>query len=194
MTKKIVRLTESDLEKIVRRVIKESMGVGFMSGEPNGLKIKKMETKEQSVGVPAQDSKEKYKNLIAKVDQFLPFDIKQLQDVSNKIKAGANLNDVSQPFLKVQKLLEKLNPEGYAQAIESRWTNYKSNTTAQKAGGNDKAAYVYAINDLINMKGALRNKAAQLSGLQGTIPQWAQSELGKQLLDTLVSMSGIATA
>ena len=44
---KIVRLTESDLEKIVRRVIKESMGVGFMSGEPNGLKIKKMETKEQ---------------------------------------------------------------------------------------------------------------------------------------------------
>jgi hypothetical protein len=52
MTKKIVRLTESDLERIVRRVIKESMGVGFMSGEPNGLKIKKMETKEQSVGVP----------------------------------------------------------------------------------------------------------------------------------------------
>jgi hypothetical protein len=47
MTKKIVRLTESDLEKIVRRVIKESMGVGFMSGEPNGLKIKRMETKEQ---------------------------------------------------------------------------------------------------------------------------------------------------
>jgi len=49
MTKRIVRLTESDLEKIVRRVIKESMGVGFMSGEPNGLKIKKMETKEQTV-------------------------------------------------------------------------------------------------------------------------------------------------
>ena len=44
MTKKIVRLTESDLEKIVRRVIKESMGVGFMSGEPNGLKIKRMES------------------------------------------------------------------------------------------------------------------------------------------------------
>lgn len=49
MTKKVVRLTESDLEKIVRRVIKESMGVGFMSGEPNGLKIKKMETAEQTI-------------------------------------------------------------------------------------------------------------------------------------------------
>jgi hypothetical protein len=47
MTKKIVRLTESDLEKIVRRVIKESMGVAF-GGEQNGLKIKKMDAKEQT--------------------------------------------------------------------------------------------------------------------------------------------------
>jgi hypothetical protein len=46
MTKKIVRLTESDLERIVRRVIKESMGVAF-GGEQNGLKIKKMDAKEQ---------------------------------------------------------------------------------------------------------------------------------------------------
>ena len=46
MTKKIVRLTESDLERIVRRVIKESMGVAF-GGEQNGLRIKRMETKEQ---------------------------------------------------------------------------------------------------------------------------------------------------
>jgi len=47
MTKKIVRLTESDLERIVRRVIKESMGVAF-GGEQNGLRIKRMETKEQA--------------------------------------------------------------------------------------------------------------------------------------------------
>jgi hypothetical protein len=47
MTKKIVRLTESDLERIVRRVIKESMGVAF-GGEQNGLKIKKMDAKEQT--------------------------------------------------------------------------------------------------------------------------------------------------
>jgi len=66
MTKKIVRLTESDLERIVRRVIKESMGVGFMSGEPNGLKIKKMEPKEQNLGTVAQST-----NVVAKpkVDQ-----------------------------------------------------------------------------------------------------------------------------
>ena len=46
--KKVIKLTESDLEKIVRRVIKESMGVGF-GAEPNGLQIKKMETKEQAM-------------------------------------------------------------------------------------------------------------------------------------------------
>jgi len=56
MAKKIVRLTESDLERIVRRVIKESMGVGFMSGEPNGLKIKKMDAREQVTSTPPTGS------------------------------------------------------------------------------------------------------------------------------------------
>jgi hypothetical protein len=46
--KKVIKLTESDLEKIVRRVIEEQyMGVAF-GGEQNGLQIKKMETKEQT--------------------------------------------------------------------------------------------------------------------------------------------------
>ena len=50
--KKVIKLTESDLEKIVRRVIEEQyMGVAF-GGEQNGLKIKKMETKEQVVSTP----------------------------------------------------------------------------------------------------------------------------------------------
>lgn len=47
--KKVIKLTESDLEKIVKRVIEEQyMGVAF-GGEQNGLRIKKMETKEQTV-------------------------------------------------------------------------------------------------------------------------------------------------
>jgi hypothetical protein len=54
MTKKIVRLTESDLERIVRRVIEEQYaGVAF-GAEQNGLRIKKIETNEQSVS--EQDS------------------------------------------------------------------------------------------------------------------------------------------
>jgi len=49
MSKKIIKLTESDLERIVKRVIKETYsGVAFAS-EPNGLKIQKMETKEAVV-------------------------------------------------------------------------------------------------------------------------------------------------
>ena len=68
MTKKIVRLTESDLERIVRRVIEEQYaGVAF-GAEQNGLRIEKIETKEQQQSVvPQQDNKVKYKNLIAKV-------------------------------------------------------------------------------------------------------------------------------
>ena len=46
MKKNVIRLTESDLEKIVRKVIMEQMsGVAF-GAEGNGLKVKK-ETKEQ---------------------------------------------------------------------------------------------------------------------------------------------------
>jgi hypothetical protein len=54
--KKVIKLTESDLEKIVRRVIEEQyMGVAF-GGEQNGLQIKKMETKEQNLGTVAQST------------------------------------------------------------------------------------------------------------------------------------------
>jgi len=46
--KKIIKLTESDLEKIVKRVIEEQyMGVAF-GGEQNGLKIRKAEANEQA--------------------------------------------------------------------------------------------------------------------------------------------------
>jgi hypothetical protein len=52
MTKKIVRLTESDLERIVRRVIEEQYaGVAF-GAEQNGLRIKKIETTEQAAKRP----------------------------------------------------------------------------------------------------------------------------------------------
>ena len=87
MTKKIVRLTESDLEKIVRRVIKESMGVGFMSGEPNGLKIKKMETKEQPIVSPTAPDQTKPlldKSMLV-VNQKLPLDGKTLATMASKL-------------------------------------------------------------------------------------------------------------
>ena len=88
MTKKIVRLTESDLERIVRRVIKESMGVGFMSGEPNGLKIKRMETKEQdatSVSTPDQTKPLLDKSMLV-VNQKLPLDRKTLTSMASALK------------------------------------------------------------------------------------------------------------
>ena len=87
MTKKIVRLTESDLEKIVRRVIKESMGVGFMSGEPNGLKIKKMETKEQPIVSPTAPDQTKPlldKSMLV-INQKLPLDGKTLATMASKL-------------------------------------------------------------------------------------------------------------
>ena len=67
--KKVIKLTESDLEKIVRRVIKESMGVGF-GAEPNGFRIEKMETKEQ------QENQSK---------TFSPENVKKIYDTANQL-------------------------------------------------------------------------------------------------------------
>lgn len=52
--KRVIKLTESQLEQIVRRVIEEKYsGVAF-GGEQNGLKIKKEETKEQQASSESQ--------------------------------------------------------------------------------------------------------------------------------------------
>ena len=84
---KIIKLTESDLERIVRRVIKESMGVGFMSGEPNGLKIKRMETKEQSIISPTTPDQQKqmYDKGMLAVNEKLPIDSKTLATMGSKL-------------------------------------------------------------------------------------------------------------
>jgi hypothetical protein len=192
--KKVIKLTESDLEKIVRRVIEEQyMGVAF-GGEQNGLKIKKGEfTEQQQSVVPQEDNKVKYKNLVAKVDSYLPFDSKKLQNTMAQIKSGAGpLINVAQPFLEVQKLLEKINPQGYREATTSSWKNYKSNIFNTSVAGNDKSVYVSAINDLVNMKSALRNKAAELSGMPSTMPAWAKTEVGKKLVDMVANQAGIS--
>lgn len=52
MSKKVIKLTESDLERIVRRVIEEQYaGVAF-GAEQNGLRIKKVEATEQVTTKP----------------------------------------------------------------------------------------------------------------------------------------------
>ena len=72
--KKVIKLTESDLEKIVRRVIKESMGVAF-GEEQNGFRYKKenmeqVSSNQDSVVPTAQEKLVNYKySLPFKVDQ-----------------------------------------------------------------------------------------------------------------------------
>jgi hypothetical protein len=66
--KRVVKLTEAQLEMIVKRVISEqSMGVAFGS-EPNGLKVKKEETKEQQAA-PVQSQRQQ---IMAKWNSMFP--------------------------------------------------------------------------------------------------------------------------
>jgi hypothetical protein len=66
--KRVVKLTEAQLEMIVKRVISEqSRGVVF-GDEPNGLKVKKEETKEQQAA-PVQSQKQQ---ILAKWNSMFP--------------------------------------------------------------------------------------------------------------------------
>jgi hypothetical protein len=199
MTKKIVRLTESDLERIVRRVIEEQYaGVAF-GAEQNGLKIKKIETKEQQQSVVPSDNA-KYKNLIDKVKNFLPFDITQLKDTLKKLQVPnlpeKQLEGILEKFSPVMKLVEKINPNGYKRAYDSQYQYYSSNTTTP--GINNKPiesknlVFQYMIYDLLNMKAALNNKAAELSGFQGEPAAWAKTSNGKELVDNIANQIGLS--
>jgi hypothetical protein len=196
MTKKIVRLTESDLERIVRRVIEEQYaGVAF-GAEQNGLKIKKIETKEQRQSVAPSDTV-KYKNLIDKVKNFLPFDDKQLKDTLNELKVPNlpenQLDGIFKKFSPVMELVKKINPNGYRQAYESEYQDYSSNTIANgRITGTRNLVYQYMIYDLLNMKSALKNKAAELSGFQGEPPAWVKTSNGKELVDNIANQIGLS--
>jgi hypothetical protein len=63
------------------------MGVGFMSGEPNGLKIKKMETKEQlrTGEVTPDQTKPLFDKSMLVVNQKLPLDSKTLTTMASKL-------------------------------------------------------------------------------------------------------------
>jgi hypothetical protein len=170
-------------------------GVAF-GGEQNGLKIKKVEATEQTMATGGDDAKVKYKNLIAKVDQFLPFDYQELKTLYNKMKEKPgtyNLIDTMQPFLSknVQDLLNKVNSKGYQNAINSGWRRYIDLNGRDLDQSTQEGIYAAAINDLLTAQGSLRNKAAELAGLQPTYSPWAKTEIGKKVIDMWAKQSGL---
>ena len=195
MTKKIVRLTESDLERIVRRVIEEQYaGVAF-GAEQNGLKIKKIETKEQKQSVAPTDEV-KYKNLTDKVKNFLPFDSRQLKDTLKKLQVPNlpenQLDGIYKNFNPVIVLVQKINPNGYKQAYESEYQKYSSNTIPNGRVQGMNLVFQYMIYDLLNMQAALRNKVGELSGYASTPPDWAKTSSGKELVDNIANQIGLS--
>jgi hypothetical protein len=115
--KKIIKLTESDLEKIVKRVIEEQyMGVAF-GGEQNGLKIRKAEANEQAQagGLP--------KGLVTDNPEAVT------------VTSSLNGKDTSVTFMKngtfmSQIPLDSNNPK----SNRGRW-KYTPKTTSQFGGG-----------------------------------------------------------
>jgi hypothetical protein len=202
MTKKIVRLTESDLERIVRRVIKESMGVGFMSGEPNGLKIKKMDAREQmeqpgiTGGAPV-DKKQIYKSDVAKINQFLPVDTTQFKPIFALIKSGNSDNKAFNQYQDVIKqvqdvVLPKINPQGAKERENSNSERYTSLTGIGSVAQNYKAALNLTLQDIVNVKMGLQYLAQVKAGLEFPKPAWIKSQNEMEMLKKIGNQIGLA--
>jgi hypothetical protein len=202
MTKKIVRLTESDLEKIVRRVIKESMGVAF-GGEQNGLKIKKMESNEQ-IGQPGitggapVDKKQIYNSDIAKINEFLPVDTTQFKPIFALIKTPGASN--MQAFKQYQDVIQqvqntvlpKINPQGAKERETSNSERYTSVTGLGSVAQNYKAALNLALQDITNIKMGLNYLAGVKAGIMIPKPSWMKSNTELELIKGLGKQVGIA--
>ena len=202
MTKKVVRLTESDLEKIVRRVIKESMGVGFMSGEPNGLKIKKMDAREQmeqpavTGGAPV-DKKQIYKSDVAKINQFLPVDTTQFTPIFALIKSGQDdmktFNQYQNVIKQIQDdILPKINPQGAKELANSNQQRYTSVTGIGSAAQSYKGALNLVLQDILNLKMGLNYLAGVKSGVMNPKPAWVKSNNELEALKVIGKQVGIA--
>jgi hypothetical protein len=193
MTKKIVRLTESDLEKIVRRVIKESMGVGFMSGEPNGLKIKRMETKEQSIVSPTAPDQTKplFDKSMLVVNQKLPLDSKTLATMASKL-SGIEKSLVGPQFEEALKgvwgddLINSFNKSiatlGYQLGQAGPYKNLMSGRSIPNI--NSIAAVSAMVNDLKLLRDGLTYLAQVKAGMKVT-----PSDVIKQALPYLKTFS-----
>lgn len=193
MTKKIVRLTESDLERIVRRVIKESMGVGFMSGEPNGLKIKRMETKEQlrTGEVTPDQTKPLLDKSMLVVNQKLPLDGKTLATMASKL-SGVEKSLIGSQFESAlagvwgQDLIDKFNSTistlGYQLGQAGPYKTLMGDRSISNI--NSIAAVSAMVNDLKLLRDGLTYLAQVKAGMK-VMP----SEIIKQALPYLKNFS-----
>jgi hypothetical protein len=147
------------------------------------------------------DKEKIYNQYLQKINTFIPFDVKQLKGMMATLKSGTkeggNLTnlDVVQQFFKNkgQDFIQKINPKGYDEAIQSQFTNYTSLISKQYCGGcpvNDVRKMM--LDDVIKLKTALILKAQQKSGYDVTLPPWAQSAEAKAVIDIYSKNLGIS--
>jgi hypothetical protein len=150
--KKVIKLTESDLEKIVRRVIKESMGVGF-GAEPNGLRIEKIETKEQNMvtqNVPQSNSIAKPKETLGVFFTNDPIG-KKIASISPTFVKWSNSNNI--------------------QPIQSKYQVLPNNTQLT-AVGTDGKKYILNLNSFESSKGNIpQDSQGKLNAAREAIKQ-----------------------
>ena len=198
--KKVIKLTESDLERIVRRVIEEQYaGVAF-GAEQNGLRIKKVEATEQTqpgvTGGAPVDKKQIYNGDIAKINQYLPVNTEQFKPVLAIAKEPGNdnmqtFNQYQDVIKQVQELLPKFNPKGYRESMNSYWERYTPITGIPGSTQSYKKALISVMQDIINVKNGLVYLASEKAGFPRPKPSWIKDNFQLEQLNAIGKQIGI---
>ena len=181
-------------------ISEQSIGVGFMSGEPNGLKIEKNENMEQvqpgiAGGAPA-DKKQIYNDDIAKISQFLPVDTTKFKPIM--VIATSPGNDNMQAFKQyqdvikqVQEILPKFNPNGAKEAATSYYERYTPVTGIPGAVQSYKGTLLSILKDLTNIKMGLNYLASEKAGFPMQKPAWIKNDIQMDQLKGIAKQIGI---
>ena len=189
-------------ENATKRHYLNETGVAF-GDEPNGLKIKKMETKEQieqpgvTGGAPV-DKKQIYNSDIAKINEFLPIDTTKFKPILTLIKTPGHSD--MQAFKQYQDvikevqdaILPKINPQGSRELSNSNNQRYSSITGLGSISQNYKSALGYALQDIINVKMALNYLAGVKAGIMVQKPVWIKNNTDLELMKGLGKQIGIS--
>lgn len=179
-------------ETATKRHYLNETGVTFAGGEPNGLKIEKMDAREQMeqpgvTGGESVDKKQIYNQLISKINEFIPVNTKEFVPILAIAKTPGTGNmdafkEYQNVIQRVHEILPKLNPIGSEEAMTSNWERYTSNTGLGTVAQSYKQTLIKSLQDIMNIKNGLSYLAGVKSGVMIPKPQWLNNTQNLDLL------------
>lgn len=147
------------------------------------------------------NKKQIYNQYLTKVNEFVPFDGKELKNMLTTLKSGTkeggNITDldVVQNFYKNggQEFIKKINPGGYNELTSSDFKNYTSLLFGNSCSScKQSSVYQMILQDVLSLKSGLTFKAQEKAGYAVTTPSWMQQPRAKAVIDNFTKQIGLS--